>query len=179
MKKILALMLSVMMVVCMMPSMAFAEGTSGEDSTTPGQTEEKVALTENNVTGIVDKTYTGSSITQSITIDVAAVTDKSTDFTVTYANNTEASTDNQKATVTITPTETNTKYTTAPLTLKFTINKANLSACKVTIPDQEIGQTLTLQDENIKVTFNGKDVKSQCKISGNAPVTSAGGNSTL
>lgn len=175
MKKILALMLSVMMVVCMMPSMAFAEETSGEESTTPGQTEQKVPLTENNVTGIVDKTYTGSSITQSITIDGAAVTD--TDFAVAYENNTDASTDNQTATVTITPTETNTTYNTTPLTLKFTINKANLSACKVTIPDQEIGQNLNWNDTNIKVTFNGIDVKSQCKISGAPPVTSAGGNS--
>lgn len=93
MKKILALMLSVMMVVCMMPSMAFAEG--------------ETTLTSDNLTVEVSPanfTYNGSAQKPTVTVkytptstdssgestsaDVQSVTlTEGTDYTIGYQRN--------------------------------------------------------------------------------------------
>ena len=87
MKKILALMLSVMMVVCMMPSMAFAEG-EGEQTSKPTQIE----LTSSNTTITLSAekvTYTGASQKPTVTVtytDGSSSTKlkENTDYTVSY-----------------------------------------------------------------------------------------------
>jgi gliding motility-associated-like protein len=103
-----------------------------------------------SITAIPDQTYTGSAITLSptVTFNGSTVTE-TTDYTVSFTNNTNAGT----ASLTITGTG----NFTGTKTVSFTISKADLSTTSITaIPDQTYtGSAITISPT---VTFNGSTV---------------------
>ena len=99
------------------------------------------SIADATVTGISNKTYTGSALTQNPTVKVGDKTlTKDTDYTLSYSNNTNVGT----ATVTITGTG---NYT-GTKTVDFTINKAE--------------QTITASDMTLNYPNSGK-----IEVSGN------------
>ncbi len=137
MKKILAIMLSVMMVLCMMPSMAFAGSPSS------GETTQKTELTKSNTTISLSAekvTYTGASLKPTVTVTYTAE-NKSTvlaegkDYTVSYTKDSAPTTDFKNAgTITVNITAVaDSLYTVAsgenaPASKTYTIAKKDLSS---------------------------------------------------
>lgn len=159
MKKILALMLSIMMVICMMPSMAFAtDGNLSVSGTLPSKvyTGSAIELTETDLSGL--------------TVMDGSTTLTKGDYTISYSNNTNVG----NATVTITGKE-DTTYANKSASTTFTITQAPLSACKVTIADQQIDST-TISSSDVTVTYNGKTVNADQYVIPTAIKTVAGGN---
>lgn len=117
MKKVSALLLSLMMVICMMPSMAFA------DSVAPPLSDAAITLSQ------TEFTYTGKEIKpeiKSVKLDGQDVDLK--ECTVSYSNNINAGSGSTGSapTVTVTAKEGSTKYS-GNCTVNFTIKQAKLS----------------------------------------------------
>jgi len=90
MKKTLAILLSLALVICMIPGTAFAGETVTYTATT---------LTESNTTiSVNDVVYNGTAQTPAVTVIVNGTTLKTTDYNVAYTNNTNVG----EATVTVT-----------------------------------------------------------------------------
>ena len=121
------------------------------------------SIAKATISGIVNKTYTGSAKTQNPTVKVGDKTlKKGTDYTVSYANNTNVG----KATVTITGKGNYTSKKTAT----FKINKAAQSiTAKAKASSVAVGKTTT-------VSITGTKGKKSYKSSNTAiaTVTSAG-----
>jgi len=117
MKKTLAILLTLALVLCMVPGTAFA-------GTTPAPTISSIAIE-----AIADQTYTGSAITPGVVV-TATMSDDSTkalttaDYTVNYAANTNVGV----ATVTVTPTA----NTEAAKSANFNIVKYDIAANGIT-----------------------------------------------
>lgn len=111
----------------------------------------KTSISKATVSGIKDKTYTGSAITQSITVKNGSTTLKSgTDYKVTYKNNTNAGT----ATVTVTGLG---KYTdSVSKTFKITAKKITPT---VTLSKTSYVYNGKVQTPSVTVKYGSKTLK--------------------
>lgn len=116
------------------------------------------------VSGVESKTYTGSPVTQNIIVaDGERVLVEDTDYTVTYSDNTAASTDTVKAKVVISGKGNYDSATSKEIS--FDIEKADISEAVVTGVDDEVtysGKAVTFDDVELsldteKVLVNGTD----------------------
>ena len=100
-----------------------------------------VSISGTSVSGIVDKEYTGSALTQSITVQLSdLVLQNGTNYTVTYKNNTNVGT----ATVTITGKGT----CTGSITKTFAITKKSVDSAAGTINALKAAAVLTTADKS-------------------------------
>ena len=110
-------------------------------------------ITKATVTGIVNKTYTGTAITQSPVVKYNGTTLKlDTDYTLKYSNNTDAGV----ATVTINGIN-NYRFKQEK---KFTINKANISSTSITIAEA-IYSEKNPATPKVTITYNDKSISSK------------------
>jgi len=164
MKRIMAIVLSLSMVLCAVPSFAFAD--TNADATQPpatGETETPktdISGTGTTIDAISDQEYTGSPITldgEKLVVKAVSGTETKTltagtDYDVTYDKNTDVGT----ATVTVTGKG---NYT-GTQTVTFKIVKTFTESDKpvITIPTQNKAQTGgdPAKMENVEVVWNGK-----------------------
>ena len=121
MKKILALMLSAMLLLCMMPSMAFAE------------TQTSIAQAQ---IGVEQSSYeyTGSAIEPKVTVTLNGTTlTKGVDYTATYSNNIDVAAKDGSAPPTVTITGKGNYSGT--ITATFTITQKDINRAVLTHPD--------------------------------------------
>lgn len=145
MKKLMALVLSVSMVLCMMPSMVFADDIKKID----------LAGNAGEITGVADTAvYTGENITFAdlevsvVVAEVKTTLKAETDYDVAYTDNKDAGT----ATVTVTGKG---DYT-GTITETFTITPKAFTAAdkpEITIPTQTVGDETM---KNVEIVWNGK-----------------------
>ena len=158
MKKTLAILLTMALVLCMVPGTAFATELAA------GETVASVAVAD-----IAAATYTGAAITPdpvvTAVINVPAATEgaqpttksvtlvKDTDYTVTYENNTNAGTATAKiAFIGAFAGQTE-------VTKNFTINKLDLTSTAIVIAAGSNPITsVSNAAENVKVTLNGNEI---------------------
>ena len=148
MKKTLAILLSLALVICMIPGTAFAD-------------VEKTSITGATVT-VASGTYVYNGLAQTPAVTVtmpatdvqteAATLVKDTDYTVEYTDNKNAGT----ATVTVTGIG---KYE-GIATETFTIDKAETSSLTITI-DKQIADTSTIAPADVHYFFGGTDITTQ------------------
>lgn len=145
MKKTLAILLSLALVICMFPGAAFATDGSGDPAPTPAAAEVTLSGTTAEYNGAVQK----PSVT-AVKVNNAAVTD----YTVTYS---EGFKDVGNYTVTVTGTIPATESTAAVTfsgTAQFSITALDINSSKVNIlvPDQASGTTAVVGE---KFIYNG------------------------
>lgn len=148
MKKTLAILLSLALVICMIPGTAFADVV-------------KTSIADATVTVATGTcTYNGSEQTPAVTVTMPAVEGqteavtlvKDTDYTVAYSDNKNAGT----ATVTVTGIG---NYE-GTKTETFTIEKAEASSLTITI-DKQIADTSTIAPADVHYFFGGVDITTQ------------------
>ena len=139
MKKTLAILLALALVLCMMPSAAFATDITVDSGDT----------VELQIDPIADQTYCGTAIEPDVvvkavvkngdTIKSTTPLVKDTDYTVSYSNNTNAG----EASVTVKGVTTNTNLNEKTATAKFTIKPFSFAEKKITfrVDNQVTGST--------------------------------------
>lgn len=150
MKKILAIMLSIMLILCMMPNMAFAEDGSSEGAKD---------LSTATVT-IGPLTYTGSALQPSVTVKIDGQVADSTKYDVTYAkNNTAVGEIKYAGTYTVTisakSSETAPAYT-GSITQSFEVKPADIRN-KITVTLNQDTFTYNGNIQNPAVSVSPKD----------------------
>lgn len=142
MKKLMALVLSVAMVICALPAAIFAD-----DAATTPETDIKDAV----ITAIDDQEYTGDEIKiaeDKLVVKVGETTLKAdTDYTVAYKNNTNVG----KATVTVTGK--GAYKGTVSADFKIVKHFTDTDKPVITIPTQNVSDQTTLK--NVTVEWNG------------------------
>lgn len=178
MKKITAIILSALMVLCYMPSMAFADVAPTEPPTS--EVAEKVDLSKAEVKVTGSYVYTGSPIEPTITVNGKDLDKTCVDLTYGTTENSDH-TSAGEVSLTITAKDTNEKYT-GSATVKFTIAKATLDSCTLEpIPVLPIGGTLTAGQ--IKLKLNdielNKDSRQDYTVGTISPTVAKGNSVTL
>lgn len=152
MKKILSIVLSVMMVFCFMPGMAFAEETV------------KTAIPLENASIQLEYTshaYTGSSLQPKVISiksqdgkNVLNETDINTFYSISYGENKDVTTSDNPATVTITQKGSDASNNTKTVNFTITPKSCLDSSIKVSISDIEVGKnvSLTVKDGTTPLT---------------------------
>lgn len=161
MKKFMALVLSVSMVLCAVPSFVFAD-TASDGTTAPGTgTPEVIRLTDANTKIDVAEgpyVYTGKAIEPTVTITYTPSEEgaapitlvKDTDYEITYENNINASAATSPAKVKITGKG---KYD-GTVDEDFTISKKEFTAADkpaIDIPTQNVNEVMS----NVEIIWNG------------------------
>lgn len=149
MKKTLAILLSVLMVVCMMPGMAFAETILLTDS----NTKVEISAAKFIFNGAAQKPTI--TVTYTKDADTKVKLEENTDFTVSYSRDTVVSPTNSNPDLTSAGTikieiEGTGKYSGKLKAQSYIIEQKTLALDMVSIPAQEIGSTLKNNDIQVK-----------------------------
>lgn len=162
MKKTLAIILSLALVICMMPAAAFAETTTSE-------TTNAIQDSWVSVDTATSYTYNGQAHTPKVTVTkpaaegteggTATVLIEGTDYTVSYQDNVKAGTGT--ATVKVSGKGT---YS-GDVTKKFTINPASMDVLTITIDKQVSGlkTSTVISSDDVHYFYGGNDVTSKIK----------------
>ncbi len=161
----MAIVLSLSMVLCLVPSFAFAD-TNATDGTTPpaagetGTQKTDISGTGGTIDAIGDQEYTGSPITldgEKLVVKAVSGTESKvltagTDYDAAYEKNTDVGT----ATVTVTGKGSYTGTQTATFRIVKTFTDSDKPS--ITIPTQNKAQTGDdpAKMENVEVIWNGK-----------------------
>lgn len=144
MKKTLAILLSLALVICMIPATAFAGSVSLENN---------VSLSETS------STYDGTAKTPAVQVGIEGIT--ASDYTVSYTKEGAPVSEIKEAgTYTVTVTAVNSEKCTGTGTVTYTVNALNLADAGVKITEKA-GKPITSETvtaDNIDVTYNGKAI---------------------
>lgn len=128
-RRILSILLCCVMVVGLLPTVAFAEDAPACDTALYAQSGEADTYT---VSDILDQTYTGVPIEPAVEVKNGNDTIDSSQYTVKYENNTNAGIATATVTVTVNPGTVNEKK----LERKFSIVKDEKPTVEITLPEK-------------------------------------------
>ena len=136
---------------------------------------EKCDLSSVTIAEISNQTYTGSAIEPAVTVTLNGNAVSTDDYDIAYSNNIDVSTDNKKATITLTAKSTSTRFAAnTTKTATFSIVSKSLSEATMTLSETEYTYDGNAKNPSVTIKFESDGATGADGTTGSATTLTEG-----